>query len=122
MSRATTPPPADEAADRPPAQQDVEDTIERALNSGTGRLVMAELTELNGLFRGYIAYLYPAAEAAVDRLWHGSLAWYNGRSRLDRLRDLLEQQLDERPLSAHIQVTTLAHECRWLLAQGREQG
>ncbi|WP_432093574.1 DUF6415 family natural product biosynthesis protein [Streptomyces sp. bgisy100] len=98
----------------------VHDAIDRALRTSTGRIDTDELTDLEVLLRGHITSLLPAAEAVTDRLWRGSLAWYTRRARLDGIRRQAEQGLGDGPLAAHIQVTALAHDCQWLLAEHRE--
>ncbi|WP_432092209.1 DUF6415 family natural product biosynthesis protein [Streptomyces sp. bgisy100] len=102
-------------------QETIQAVIDRALRTGTGRLVMDELTEMEELLRGHIGLLLPDAEAAADRLWHGSLTWYQCRARLDGIRRQLKQDLGDRPLAAHIQVTQLARDCQWLLVHHRHR-
>ncbi|WP_432093734.1 DUF6415 family natural product biosynthesis protein [Streptomyces sp. bgisy100] len=101
----------------------IQATIERALRTGTGRLDMDELTAVEELLLGHIQLLLPDAEAAVDRLWRGSLTWYTARAKLDGIHRQVKQGVGDGPLSAHIQVSTLASDCQWLLVhhQHRER-
>ncbi|MER5974100.1 DUF6415 family natural product biosynthesis protein [Streptomyces sp. NPDC002055] len=119
--------PAQLATDAPPSAAKpidattIQATIDRALRTGTGRLVMDELTELEALLRGHINLLLPDAEAAADRLWRGSLTWYQCRARLDGIGRQMKQSLGDRPLAAHVQVTQLARDCQWLLVHHRHR-
>ncbi|MER5968179.1 DUF6415 family natural product biosynthesis protein [Streptomyces sp. NPDC002055] len=101
----------------------IQATIDQALRTGTGRLVMDELTELEARLRGHIELLLPDAEAAADRLWRGSTTWYTARARLDSIHHQVKQGLGKGPLAAHIQVDALARDCHWLLVhhQHRQQ-
>ncbi|MER5969223.1 DUF6415 family natural product biosynthesis protein [Streptomyces sp. NPDC002055] len=99
----------------------IQDTIVRSLRTASGRIDMAELVRLDELLRGHIALLFPGVEASTDRLWRGSVAWYQRRAGLDRIRRQVAEGLGEGPLSAHIQVTALARDCQWLLTQHREE-
>ncbi|WP_432093013.1 DUF6415 family natural product biosynthesis protein [Streptomyces sp. bgisy100] len=95
----------------------IQATITTALATSNGPLVMDELVTLERSLRGHIERLLPEAEAAAERLWRGSIAWYQQRGRLESIRHQAAQGLTERPLTAHIHVTALARECAWLLTQ-----
>ncbi|MFF3762711.1 DUF6415 family natural product biosynthesis protein [Streptomyces sp. NPDC001922] len=114
-------PPGAAADPSPIDRATVQAAIDRALLTGTGRLDPDELTRLEATLREHITALLPAADAATDRLWRGSLAWYTRRARIDGIRHQAGQGLGDGPLSAHIQVTTLARDCQWLLAEHQER-
>ncbi len=98
----------------------IQDTVVRSLRTATGRIDMDELRRLEQQLLAHIALLYPAADAATDRLWRGSIGWYTRRATLDGIRRQAEQGLGDGPLAAHIQVSALARDCQWLLTQHRE--
>ncbi|MFF3763457.1 DUF6415 family natural product biosynthesis protein [Streptomyces sp. NPDC001922] len=95
----------------------IQATITTALATSNGPLVMDDLAALERSLRGHIERLLPDAEVAAERLWRGSIAWYQQRGRLETIRHQAAQGLTDRPLTAHIHVTTLARECEWLLTQ-----
>ncbi|MER5969055.1 DUF6415 family natural product biosynthesis protein [Streptomyces sp. NPDC002055] len=114
-----TPPPEAEGALASTDETAIQDTIVRSLRTAAGRIDMDELRHLEQQLLAHIAVLYPAVDAATDKLWRGSIAWYTRRATLDSIRRQVEQGLGGGPLAAHIQVSALARDCQWLLTQHR---
>lgn len=74
-----------------------------------------EMVEREQLLLGGIEQLLPAAEAAVAKLWRGSVEWDQRRAQLDRIRDDVSRGLGTTPLSAHVHLRRLARHCTALL-------
>lgn len=89
-------------------------TVDRALRP-LARPTRPEMVELEQLLREHIGLLLLPAETAVDGLWRGSVDWWSRRDQLDRIRRTVGQGLGDSPLSAHVQVRHLAHDCSALL-------
>lgn len=104
------------SADALPVDVDtIRATVARALAPGPAP-DREGLVELEELLRGHIQLLIPIAEAAVDKLWRGSVDWYGKRSWLDIARDRLKKGLGYvGSTTAHTHVRLLAHDCRALL-------
>ncbi|MFG2863188.1 DUF6415 family natural product biosynthesis protein [Streptomyces sioyaensis] len=96
-------------------------TISRARGQSSVPLHYAELTELETELCGYIGRLLPAAKKAVDKLWHGGIAWHQRISRLDGIERQVGQGLGTGVLSAHVQVQQLAKDCQWLIDHQEQQ-
>ncbi|PJJ03700.1 hypothetical protein BX264_4090 [Streptomyces sp. 2333.5] len=97
-------------------------TISRARGQSNVPLHYGELTELESELCGYIDRLLPSAKGAVDKLWHGGIAWHQRISRLDGIERQVGQGLGTGVLSAHVQVQQLAKDCQWLIDhQGQQQ-
>ncbi|MEU8784340.1 DUF6415 family natural product biosynthesis protein [Streptomyces sp. NPDC048637] len=96
--------------------------ISRARGQSSAPLNHEALTELETELCGYIGSLLPTAKAAVDKLWHGGIAWHQQISRLDGIERQVGQGLGTGVLSAHVQVQQLAKDCQWLIDhQGQQQ-
>ncbi|MFD5737071.1 DUF6415 family natural product biosynthesis protein [Streptomyces sioyaensis] len=97
-------------------------TISRARGQSSVPLHYDELTGLESELCSYIHRLLPAAKKAVDKLWHGGIAWHQRISRLDGIERQVGQGLGTGVLSAHVQVQQLAKDCQWLIDhQGQQQ-
>ncbi|AXK34542.1 hypothetical protein DVA86_19705 [Streptomyces armeniacus] len=89
-------------------------TVDRALRP-LARPARPDMVELEQQLREHVELLLPAAEAAAEELWHGSVQWYECRAQLDRIRLDVARDLGDSPLSAHVQVRHLARDCAALL-------
>lgn len=90
-------------------------TIGRALDIGPAPS-RADLVELEQLLRGHVQLLLPIAETAVGRLDRGTVDWWERRTRLSAVAETLRHGLGDGMLSARVQVTNLARDCRALLS------
>ncbi|WP_208881954.1 DUF6415 family natural product biosynthesis protein [Streptomyces armeniacus] len=90
-------------------------TVDRALRP-LARPARPDMVELEQLLREHVEQLLPAAEFAIEQMWHGSVDWWDHRTQLDRIRRDADRGLGDSPLSAHVQVRHLARDCATLLA------
>jgi hypothetical protein len=115
LPAAARPDPAEPVPDSEPV--DVE-AIRQAVHSALAQGPMPryeDLADLEQQLRAHIGLLLPIAEAAVDKLWRGGVEWYDKRCFLDLARDRMTHGLGTGIVSARMQVTHLAHDCRALL-------
>ncbi|MCT2592974.1 DUF6415 family natural product biosynthesis protein [Streptomyces sp. N2-109] len=98
----------------PPDAERVRALIQRALHP-RAMPDGAEVAELKRELCSFVRTLLPEAEAAVDKLWYGSLIWFQRCGRLKLVRELQEQGPDVQLLTPHVYVRHLARDCRVLL-------
>ncbi|MFE2745147.1 DUF6415 family natural product biosynthesis protein [Streptomyces scopuliridis] len=70
--------------------------------------------------RAHIEALLPAAKAHTDQMWQGGSCWYSLTARLDAIRRGAKEEHAESRLAAHVQVSLLARDCKWLLGRYSE--
>lgn len=117
-SHDVPPRPSEESseADQFPVDVDViRETIAQAHELRDLSTATAELADVAERLRGHIGLLLPDAQAATDKLWHGSIEWSRSTGRLSGVRHQIKQGLGAGTLAAHVQVNQLARDCIWLL-------
>ncbi|HEX5566680.1 MAG TPA: DUF6415 family natural product biosynthesis protein [Streptomyces sp.] len=121
MTQATDTPPTPDPSGDPIDADTINHTITQALDENTPRSY-DDLAHLDHLLRGHMQLLLPIAERVIDRLWRGSVQWYDARSRLSYIHRYMGQALGVSVPSAQQQVARLAHGCSWLLERAQPQG
>lgn len=93
----------------------VQAAIDRGLMQGALRRY-DEYVELEALLCGHLRRLLVEAEPVVDRMWRGSVEWYQRRTALDTIQnDAATSRRGNGLQSAHNHVVRLARHCRYLL-------
>ncbi|WP_432587534.1 DUF6415 family natural product biosynthesis protein [Streptomyces sp. HD1123-B1] len=89
--------------------------IDRALVMRTGLPPYRELVELHHTLRSHIQTLLPLAEARIERMDRGTVAWYDRRCRLNTIPHTAAQGLGSGLQSADDRVRSLGYACKFLL-------
>ncbi|GAA2456839.1 DUF6415 family natural product biosynthesis protein [Streptomyces macrosporus] len=116
MTQATDTTPAQGPSGDPIDADTISRTIRDALTEDPTR-THDDLIGLGVSLRGHMQLLFPIAEQAVDKLWHGSVQWYDARTRLDYIRRHMDEALGVTADSVRPMVARLARGCAWLLEQ-----
>ncbi|MBL1095933.1 DUF6415 family natural product biosynthesis protein [Streptomyces coffeae] len=93
----------------------IKTAISRALAEQSVLPPYDELCEMHRALVGHIEVLMPVAAKQIDGMWHGSVEWYQRRSKLDTIPHEVTQGLGAGLQSAAWRVKTLGYTCRWLL-------
>ncbi|WP_405843586.1 DUF6415 family natural product biosynthesis protein [Streptomyces platensis] len=107
----------DATLDVPIDPDTVGETIRRALQLGTGRPDLGELSAMHCALRAHISHLLPAARTSAARLPQGAVTAHELKARLDGIEQRAGQQLQPNTFDAHVQIAHLARDCQCLLAR-----
>lgn len=114
--------PAADGSGRSVDVEEVKAAIVRALSEQSALPPYAELCELHQVLLSHIEVLRPLAAEQIDRLNHGTAAWYGKRAKLDSIPYEVCRGLGSGLQSAASHVQSLGHTLRFLLENSGVQG